>query len=156
MSKRFKTQDYFRYKRLGKRWRRPVGLQSKLRVKKGGSGMKVAVGYGTAAKPQPILVRNEKDFEKDCSSGVIISSSVGAKKTIKLAAKAKELGLTVVNMKKVKRASKLQSELEKKKQTKKKEATKEKTEKKEESEEKTKAETTKDKTEKEKPQDVPV
>ncbi len=114
MSKRFKTQDYFRYKKLGKRWRRPVGLQSKLRLKKGGSGLKVSIGYRTSQKALPTLIRNEKDFEKDCSSGAIFASSLGAKKTSLFAAKAKELGITVLNMKKIRRASKLTEQIKKK------------------------------------------
>lgn len=117
MSKRFKSQDYFRYKKLGKRWRRPVGLQSKLRLKKGGSGMKPAVGYGSPFKAQPTLIRSSGDFEKDCSNGIIFSSTLGSRKTALLAAKAKELGLTIVNMKKVKRASRLQTALAKKKES---------------------------------------
>ena len=116
MSKRFKSQDYFRYKKLGKRWRRPTGLQSKLRVKKGGSGMKVSIGYGSPGKPVPTLIFSEKDFEKDCTNGVLIGSSVGSKKTVVLTAKAKELGLTILNMKKAKRASRLSAALKKKKE----------------------------------------
>ena len=117
MSKKFKPQDYFRYKKLGKRWRRPVGSQSKLRLKKGGSGMKVDVGYGTPYKQQPVLIRNERDFEKDCKAGVLIAAGVGYKKTITLAAKAKELGLTIVNMKKAKKASRFAAALKKKKES---------------------------------------
>lgn len=118
MSKQFKTQDYFRYKKLGKRWRKPVGLQSKLRLKKGGSGMKAAIGYGTSGKPQPLMIRNERDFEKDCGHGVIIASTVGARKVAILAAKAKELDITLLNMKKVRRAMKINEGLKKRKQKK--------------------------------------
>lgn len=114
MSKKFKTQDYFRYKKLGKRWRRPVGLQSKLRLRKGGSGLKVAIGYGTPGKHVPAIVKNEKDFGQDCSSGVIISAGVGSKKALVLAAKAKELGLTIANMKKIRRASRISAQLQRK------------------------------------------
>ncbi|HIG97347.1 MAG TPA: hypothetical protein HA230_03300 [Candidatus Aenigmarchaeota archaeon] len=117
MSKRFKSQEYFRYPGLGKRWRRPRGLQSKLRIKKGGSGMKVDIGYGSPYKQQPVLIRNVKDFEKDCKAGVLIASGVGYKKTIVLAAKAKELGLTIVNAKKAKTAKRFEAALKKKKES---------------------------------------
>ena len=117
MSKKFKPQDYFRYPKLGKRWRRPKGLQSKLRIKKGGSGMKPSVGYGSPWKPRAALIANEKDFQKDCSAGVLISSGAGSRKTLMLAAKAEELGITVLNMKKIKRAKKLSAEIKKKNET---------------------------------------
>ena len=118
MSKRFKTQDYFRYKKLGKRWRRPVGLQSKLRRKKGGSGLHVSIGYGSPGKKLPAIIFNENDFQKDCTGGVLIGSTVGSRKAVALAAKAKELGLTVANMRRVGRASRLQAELAKNKEKK--------------------------------------
>src|SRR3989338_867957 len=116
MSKRFKPQDYFRYKKLGKRWRRPVGLQSNLRLKKGGSGLRPAIGYGTPHAATPTLIRNIDDFIKDCSNGVIFSSGLGSKKTLLFTAKAKELNLRIFNMKKVKRASRLQAQLKKRKE----------------------------------------
>ncbi len=114
MSKRFKTQDYFRYKKLGKRWRRPVGLQSKLRLKKGGSGLRPSVGYGSSGKPLPVTVYNVSDLQKDCSNGILIAGSVGAKKAAAMTAKAKELEIKILNMKKAKRALKMQKYLEKK------------------------------------------
>ncbi len=113
MSKRFKTQDYFRYRKLGRRWRRPVGLQSKLRLKKGGSGLRPAVGCGTAGKPLPLIVYNVNDLQKDCSNGVLIACPVGAKKGAAIAAKAKELGIKILNMKKAKSALKMKAYLEK-------------------------------------------
>ncbi|MBS3050622.1 MAG: hypothetical protein J4400_00535 [Candidatus Aenigmarchaeota archaeon] len=116
MSKRFKSQDYFRYPKLGKRWRKPKGLQSKLRLEKGGSGMKAAIGYGSPHTPQPLLVTSMKDLEKDCSNGIIFSSRLGSKKTAVLAAKTKELGIKVVNMKKARRATRLAAALKKKKE----------------------------------------
>lgn len=111
MSKRFKSQDYFRYPRLGKKWRRPKGLQSKLRLRKGGSGMHTAVGYGSPYMQQPAVIANVKDFEKDCTKGVLISSGVGSKKALILTAKAKELGIAVLNMRRVKRATRLEKDL---------------------------------------------
>lgn len=116
MSKRFKSQDYFRYKKLGKRWRKPVGLQSKLRLKKGGSGMKPAIGYGSKHAEQPTVIRSMSDFE-NCTKSVVFSSALGAKKTSLLSARAKELGIRVLNMKKVKHASRIEKQLDKKRQS---------------------------------------
>lgn len=113
MSKRFKSQDFFRYPKLGKRWRKPRGLQSKLRLEKGGSGMKVAIGYGTKHAARPVLVKCLADLEKDCSNGIIFSSGLGSKKTALLAGKAKEKGIRIFNMKKAKRARRLEAALKK-------------------------------------------
>lgn len=78
--------------------------------------MKASVGYGSPYTPQPLLVKNTRDLEKDCSNGIIFSSGLGSKKTVVLAAKAKELGIKVVNMKKAKRAARLAASLKKKKE----------------------------------------
>jgi large subunit ribosomal protein L32e len=124
MSKRFKRQDYFRYKRLGTKWRRPVGWQSKLRNKKGGAGLKVNVGYGSPGKTQPVLVYNVNDLSKD-TPFVFIAAGVGSKKALVIAEKAKELGLTVCNMKKVRKAKRVKRAIEKAKTRPKKEEKKE-------------------------------
>jgi len=121
MSKKFKAQDYFRYPKLGKKWRKPRGLQSKLRLRKGGSGMHVAVGYGKKYTPQPLLVRCAKDLE-NCPNGVIFSSGLGSRKTAMLTLKAKEKGIRIFNMRKVKRAARLEAVLKKRSAEKKKEA----------------------------------
>ncbi len=116
MSKEFKRQDYFRYKRLGTKWRRPVGWQSKLRRKKGGSGRKVNVGYGTPGKMQPVVVYNINDLTNN-NKFIFISATVGARKALVIAEKAKEMGLTVCNMKKVRRARRVKKAIEKAKTT---------------------------------------
>ncbi len=121
MSKRFRTQDSKRYKKLGMRWRRPVGSQSKLRKRKAGAGMKVSIGYGTPKRQGVVLIRNEADFLQDCSAGVLLASGVGSKKVKILAEKAKELNIVILNRKKVKRA--LRMEKAKKKDEKKKKKT---------------------------------
>jgi len=127
MSKRFKSQDYFRYKRLGARWRRPVGLQSKLRIKKGGSGKKVSIGYGTRrqdknkiAGTDVILVQNANQLlSTDNAAGILIGSGVSAKSTLLIAQKAKELNIRILNMKKVKRSEKILKTIQAKQQKKK-------------------------------------
>lgn len=122
MSKDFKSQDHFRYKKLGKRWRRPVGWQSKLRLKKGGAGRKVSVGYGSFKEgelDEVILVDSINDVIAAKGRPVRIASGVGAKKTLAISQKAKELGSRIVNAKKVKRAGKIQKGIAAKKARKK-------------------------------------
>ena len=138
MSKRFKIQDYFRYKKLGTKWRRPHGLQSKLRVKKGGSGRKPAIGYRTAKKIRykisglvPVAVENLPALAKlGKEHGIILPSSLGLKKMSLLEKKAKEMGIKILNRRKLKKIGKREEQLKKKaaKKEVKKEAAKLKTE----------------------------
>lgn len=131
MSKRFKIQDYFRYKKLGTKWRRPHGLQSKLRVKKGGSGRKPAIGYRTAKKIRykisglvPVAVENLPAMAKlGKEHGIILPSSLGLKKIALLEEKAKEMGIRILNRRKLKKLWKRKEQLKNK--TSKKEAKKE-------------------------------
>jgi len=122
MSKKFKSQDYFRYKKLGKRWRKPVGWQSKLRLSKGGSGRMPAIGYRTALAVRGKIngmdvsfVNNANDLSNITNGVAFISSGVGAKKVGEIEKKSKELGIRILNIKKVKHARKLAKSIEKKK-----------------------------------------
>lgn len=110
MSKDFKTQDHHRYKKLGNRWRRPVGWQSKLRIRKKNAGRKVSIGYGSPKEgvlDEIIAVRNVADVVAANGRPIRIASTVGAKNVLAIAQKAKELDSRIVNMKKAKRAKKI-------------------------------------------------
>lgn len=107
MSKRFKTQDYAKFKKLGIRWRKPSGRQSKLRVKKTGSGMLVKVGYGTAKSIRGKIQGMDAPVISNISGmagkkAVIISSSVGLRKAKAILEKAADLGIKVLNGRRVK------------------------------------------------------
>lgn len=107
MSKRFKTQDYAKFKKLGIRWRKPSGRQSKLRVKKTGSGMLVKVGYRTAKSIRGKIQGMDAPVISNISGlagkkAVIISSSVGLKKAQAILEKAADLGVKVLNGRRVK------------------------------------------------------
>ena len=122
MSKRFKPQDYFRYPRLGIKWRRPKGLQSKLRLKIGGAGKLVAVGYGTNSEKRNTInglkyavVSNVKQLEESDAKAVIISSSTGSKKALEISEKAAGLGIKILNMKKVRKSRAILKNLQDKK-----------------------------------------
>lgn len=111
MSRRFRQQDYFRYKRLGTRWRKPRGRQSKLRIRKGGAGRLASVGYGTEKAKRDLVrgskafvVRNVQDVQNvPENAGIIISA--GLKKTAEICSAAKGRGLVVLNMKKARKAA---------------------------------------------------
>ena len=153
MSKEFKQQDYFRYKRLGKKWRRPRGLQSKLKVRKGGSGRVPGIGYRTALAErgrvdgmETMIVYTVADVERAAGKGIFIGATVGAKKTRAIAEQAKRLNIRVLNMKKVRRVKRVEAGIKKNKELravakKKKEEKREKKEEKKEKKEGAKPET---------------
>lgn len=116
---KFKRQDYFKLKRLGTKWRRPKGRQSKLRVKKSGSGMKVSIGYGSPKKEKPKTVRKVSDMEKlEKDSLIIIQAGVGLKKLDQIVEKAKKMGVKISNKRRIEKLVRKKAELEKKKQEK--------------------------------------
>jgi len=129
--KRFLRQQFW-LKRLGEKWRRPRGTQSKLRKEVAGR-RRVKVGYGTPKVIRgKVLVGNERksvvyvtciadlakvDKNKDV---VIISSRIGKKKYIEILKRAQELGIKIYNVRKS--VLKELRELEKKKKVEKEEA----------------------------------
>lgn len=121
MSKRFKTQDYFRYRRLGTKWRKSKGRQSKLRIRKGGSGLRPSVGYGTEKSKRNLVhglrvtnVSSANQLQNLTERhGIIIAGSVGGKNALEIYKAAKEKGLKILNMKKVKKALKREEEIRK-------------------------------------------
>src|SRR3989344_1084838 len=117
---KFRRQDYFRYSRLGKKWRRPKGLQSKQRIKKGGSGFRPRIGYGSSTKKEIILIKNVNELlniKKSDRAIYMISSTVGLKKKIDIAKKAKEIKFPVKGIGKIlKTEKKMQKKKEEKKE----------------------------------------
>jgi len=89
------------------KWRKPKGIDNKMRLRLKGYPPIVEVGYrGPAAVRglhpsglEPVLVHNEKELEGlDPSKHiVIIASTVGLKKRLKILEKARQLGLRVAN-----------------------------------------------------------
>ncbi len=111
MSKRkpeFKRVDYHRYKKLRRSgWRKPKGVHNKARVYKKGKFLSPSIGYGNKSSEKgkhpsgyfEVLVKNEKELvaiDKE-TQAVMFSSKLGKRKKSQLYAKAKELGLKVLN-----------------------------------------------------------
>ncbi len=125
---KFKRQDYFRYKKLEDKWRRPRGRQSKMRKCKGGAGKMPRIGYGTKKEEKgkikidgkllnPVLITNLSVLEKIGKNDVgIISSALGLKKVEKIKKIAKEKGIMILNKKRFKALMKRENEIKKKKQ----------------------------------------
>lgn len=104
----FIRQDYGRRKRINFKWRKPKGIHSKIRHKFKGRRKMPSPGYRS-----PLSVRwlhasglkivnvgsvNEIQNIKKESDGIIIQKSVGLKKRFDLLKKAKQLGISVLNL----------------------------------------------------------
>lgn len=159
----FVRQEYNKKKSLKKKWHKPKGIHSKLRLNKAGHIKKPSPGFGSPKKVcyltpegfKPYLIKNLSDLDIVNTGGVIIlSSTLGIKKKIQILEKIKELKLKVSNIKnidefieKTKEKLKQRKEQTKKKKQKKQEekakAVKKVEEKKEETEEEKKKELTK-------------
>ena len=127
MSKKFKPQDHFRYKRLRNRWQRPIGLQSKLREHRKGAGLMPTVGYRTPRKfrglergvLKAVVVKTPADVANARENeGIIISSGVGKRKVIDIMKAAEQRGIKVLNLKSARAAKKREEEIMKKKEQK--------------------------------------
>ncbi len=104
---KFRRQEWFRYKRLGEKWRRPKGKHSKMREHKGYRPPVVDSGYRNPKKVRglhpsgfrEVLVFNPKDLEKinPEREAVRIAGRVGVRKRMEIEKKAEELGLRVLN-----------------------------------------------------------
>lgn len=107
MAKRFKRQEYARYKKLGDKWRKPRGRTSKMRRYEAGKPDMPAIGYGTPKDTRylhpsgykDVLVRNLKELESldPATEAARLSSSIGKNKKSQMLEKASELGIKVLN-----------------------------------------------------------
>tara|TARA_Y100000310_G_scaffold331077_1_gene404004 strand:+ start:2556 stop:3161 length:606 start_codon:yes stop_codon:yes gene_type:complete len=116
--------------KLKSTWRKPKGLHSKLRLRKGGKGKVPRVGYGSPKLSKNLIsgfkiaiIHNFKDLGNidPKSENVLISKSVGKKKKVELLKKIKDLGIKVLNIKNIDAfIKKVEEDLLKRKETKKK------------------------------------
>jgi len=104
-------------KKLKNKWRKPKGLHNKLRLRKGGKGKVVKIGYGKKKKGIEIAIINNIKELINAKKDIIISSSVGLKKKVEILEKAKELKLNVLNVKNI---DKFMEKIEKEREDKKK------------------------------------
>ena len=103
----FKRQNWFRYKRLGDKWRRPRGIHSKMRrhfkyripvVQSGFRGPASVRGLHPSGFEE-VLINNLKEVDNvDAKTQAMrIASTVGDKKREMIVTKANELGIRVFN-----------------------------------------------------------
>lgn len=103
----FVRQESWRYGRVDESWRRPRGIDSKMRKEVKGWSPKVKVGYrgprlARGLHPsafKEIIVYNVDDLRNIDSEteAIRIAHTVGAKKRAEILSKARELGIHVLN-----------------------------------------------------------
>ena len=93
-NKRFKRQEYARYKKLGIKWRRPRGKTSKI-----GYRTPRAVRDLHPSGYNDVLVHNMAELEdlNPATDAARISASIGKRKKDLMLEKASELGIKVLN-----------------------------------------------------------
>lgn len=104
---RFVRQESWRYVRLAENWRKPKGIDNKMRKQVSGVPPIVKVGYRGPKKARGLhpsgykdrLIHNVKDLEEldPKSEAARIGHSVGRRKRIDIISKASALGIKVLN-----------------------------------------------------------
>ena len=105
----FLREEWFRYKRIPKNWRRPDGITSKMRINLKYRPSKVRVGFRGPKEVrglhssgfEEVMAYNVADLENvdPKKQAVRIGSTVGTKKRLKIAKRAEELEIRILNMK---------------------------------------------------------
>ena len=103
----FIRQESWRYKRVKPSWRRPRGIDSKMRSERKGWPASVKVGYRSPKRVrgfhpsgfEEIMIYNEYDldFVNPSNQVVRIGHTVGRKKRVLIVQRADELGVYIVN-----------------------------------------------------------
>jgi len=104
----FRRQETWKYRRLGESWRRPKGLDNKMRQERKGWPSRPKVGYGvpkeirglhpSGLKPAMIQNLNDlDDLEEKEDVIVVISSRIGNRKKKLITDKARNMGLRIAN-----------------------------------------------------------
>jgi large subunit ribosomal protein L32e len=104
---KFRRQESWRYKRVTEVWRKPDGIDSKMRRKKKGWPKMVEVGYRgpkAARGLHPsgyaeVLIHTIDDVDdvNPETQAIRIAHTVGARKRIEITARAREKGIRVLN-----------------------------------------------------------
>jgi len=104
---KFRRQEWFRYKRLGEKWRRPKGKDSKMRLGIKGKPPLVKIGYRKKSEQRglhpsgvkEVLVSNPNQLSgiDPKTHAVRIASSTGRRKREEIMKLASELGIKVLN-----------------------------------------------------------
>lgn len=104
---KFIRQESWRYDRLAENWRKPKGIDNKMRKQKSGMPAIVKVGYGSPKAARGLhpsgyrdnLIHNTTELSKldPKRDAARIAHTVGKKKRIEIINRAIELGIKVLN-----------------------------------------------------------
>jgi len=104
----FLREEWFRYKRIPKNWRRPDGITSKMRINLKYRPNKVRVGYRGPKQIrglhssgfEEILIYNKNELHNidNTKQAIRIGGTVGTKKRIEIEKEAEKLDIRVLNM----------------------------------------------------------
>ena len=108
---KFIRRDFKRFSKIGKnrkklqKWRKPKGMDNKMREKRFGYPKCPGVGYKSSRKDSgkidglvPIRVLNVKGLEKVGKENLVIVGKVGAKKKMEIIKKATKKKLRILNL----------------------------------------------------------
>jgi len=103
----FVRQESWRYDRVDENWRKPKGIDSKMRKEVKGWPARVKIGYRGPRKARAlhpsayreVIVYNVDDLNhvNPMTEAIRIAHTVGAKKRTEILNRAKELGIHVLN-----------------------------------------------------------
>ncbi len=103
----FRRQEWFRYKRLGTKWRKPRGLHSKMRRNMKYRSNIPRIGYGAPLEAKglhpsgfkEVMVYNVKELDgiEPETEAARIGHSVGTRKRREILERAREKGIRVLN-----------------------------------------------------------
>lgn len=102
---KFRRLEYFRYKKLGEKWRRPRGKHNKVRKYIGGKLPRPLIGFKKKVRGlhpsgyMDVLISNVSELENldRAAQAVRISGKLGGRKRQLMLEKTKELKLKVLN-----------------------------------------------------------
>jgi large subunit ribosomal protein L32e len=104
----FIQQDYHKKRRLSRKWKRPTGLQSKMRHQFKGYSRRVKQGWRSPVEIRgfhqsglmPVMINNIKELDNlKLNQGIIIGSNVGTRKKLLIMDKAAQLNIKILNIK---------------------------------------------------------
>lgn len=103
----FNRQEYKKHVKLKKKWKRPRGITSKLRMHERSRGRLPSPGFSSPKKVrglsrsglEVVHVSNPSQLNEEMKNkSVLISSGVGKRKKTDILNKAKELGINIENI----------------------------------------------------------
>jgi len=122
---KFIRQDAHKKKRVGTKWRRPKGIQSKMRLKLKGYRRSISTGYKAPVAvrglhksgllPIRIDTLTKLDTIDKEKQGIIIAKQVGLRKKVLIIKQAQTMGIRILNIKNIEDILKKTKELQEKK-----------------------------------------